>query len=91
MFKKIKEMVVEANEEALLADGFEAALIGYVEQFGRPPIALYDRPKCIEILVTRDKMTPEEAEEFFEFNTIGAWVGESTPAFATLYREEPKP
>lgn len=88
MFKKIKEMVAEANEEALLADGFEAALIGYVEQYGRPPIALYDRSKCIEILKTRDKMTHDEAEEFFEFNTIGAYMGEATPAFATIYQEK---
>ena len=26
-------------------------------------------------------MTLEEAEEFFEFNVIDAWVGERTPMF----------
>jgi hypothetical protein len=24
-------------------------------------------------------MSPEEAEEYIEFNCIGAWVGEQTP------------
>jgi len=26
-------------------------------------------------------MTWEEAEEYFEFNQMGAWVGDSTPCF----------
>ena len=57
----------------------EEAFIGLGEQFFNPPIAVYDREKCIEILA-RD-MTYEEAVEYFEFNVIGAWVGEQTPMF----------
>lgn len=83
-FKEIKNQLEEANPEALLADGFEDALIGYVERFGMEPVALYDRSKCIAILMKRDKMTEESAEEFFQFNVIGAGMGEGTPAFATL-------
>ena len=29
-------------------------------------------------------MTEEEAIEYLEFNTIGAWVGEKTPMFVSL-------
>jgi hypothetical protein len=29
-------------------------------------------------------MTREEAEEFFEFNTIGAWLGDATPVFIDM-------
>jgi hypothetical protein len=29
----------------------------------------------------RDGMTEEEAFEYLEFNTLGAWVGEETPMF----------
>ena len=76
------------NEEALLADGFEDAFLGMCGVFGRPPLATYDRDKCIEILVQRDEMTYEEAEEFFEFNVAGAWVGENTPIYLTLRRED---
>jgi hypothetical protein len=83
-FDELRNEIAEINSGALLADGYEAALIGYVERFGQPPLALYDRRKCIEILMKRDGMTDEEANEFFEFNTIGAWMGESTPAFATI-------
>lgn len=74
---------VLTDHEALLADGFEDALLGYAERFGMPIVAMYDRPKCIEVLCTRDGMTEEEAEEYFEFNVIGAWVGDSTPIFVT--------
>lgn len=85
-----KELLSEVNEEMLFADGYEDALIGYVERFGMGPVALYDRNKCIEILMKRDGMTDEEAEEFFSFNTIGAWMGDSTPAFAVIVpRKEP--
>jgi len=72
-----------ADADALMADGFEDALIGYSQQFTKT-VALYDYDKCIKILMERDGMTWEGAVEFFEFNVQGAWVGESTPAFATL-------
>lgn len=36
-------------------------------------------------LVT-DGMTQEEAEEFFEYNQIGAWMGDRTPVFVTLFK-----
>ena len=61
--------------------GFEEAFLGIGEQFSKPPIAVYDREKCIELLA-RD-MEYEEAEEYFEYNVIGGWVGEQTPMFLT--------
>lgn len=76
-FSDIKERITECNEEALLADGFEEALIGYVEIYYKT-VALYDKAKCLEILQKRDGMTAEEASEFFEFNTQGR-TPESTP------------
>jgi len=83
-YDAIVNIVTEANEDALLADGLEDALIGIVERFGQPPLALYDREKCIQIFMDRDGMTWQDAEEFFQLNVIGAWVGNGTPAFATL-------
>ena len=87
MSDEIKEQVAEINPDALLADGFEQALIGYVERACQPPIALYDRQKCIEILMLRDHMSINDANEFFEFNVIGAWMGDNTPAFATVLQK----
>ena len=82
-----KEWVAEWNEGALMADGFEEAIIGVSERFGREPIVAYDREKCIDILIERDGMDSVEAEEFFQFNTLGAWVGDGTPEFITVYKD----
>lgn len=77
--EKVTEVLDE--EEITLADGFADAFLGIGRQFGKP-IAVYSRSKCIEILM-RD-MDEEQAEEYFEFNMAGAWIGESTP----IYLEE---
>jgi hypothetical protein len=63
----------------LLADGLDEAFIGIGWQFNTP-LAVYDRDKCIEILESQG-MTPEEAQEYFYYNTQGAYVGEQTPIF----------
>ena len=79
----LHERVAEFDEEILLADGFECAFLGVAERCGSPPVAVYDRAACLRLLVSRDGMTPEGAEEFFEFNVAGAYVGERTPWFLT--------
>ena len=80
-FERNCDLIAEFNPEALLADGFEKALIGY-DKDGR---AVYDVHECISVLVHRDEMSPDEAEEFFEFNTLGAYVGENTPQFVWAF------
>lgn len=70
----------EVADGALLADGFEDALIGYGYQFNYP-IAVYSRKGCIDILMNDGIMDYEEATEYFDFNVAGAYVGESTPVF----------
>lgn len=77
----LREALAEIDEEMLMADGFDEALIGYAQRCGQPALAVYDRNKCIDIMVERDGMSYEEAEEFFEFNVVGAWVGDRTPLF----------
>lgn len=81
-----REKCAEYNDSMLFADGFDDALIGIVEQFGRPPVALYSYDMCITVLMERDSMEEEEAIEFFDYNVIGAYMGENTPSFATLLR-----
>ena len=70
----------EVADGALLADGFEDALIGYGYQFNYP-IAVYSRKGCIDILMNDGIMEYDEATEYFDFNVAGAYVGESTPVF----------
>jgi len=80
MTDDVKAWLAEAAPDALLADGFEDAILGIVERVGQPAIVIYDREKCIEILMA-DGTGRDEAEEYFEFNTSGAWVGNATPGF----------
>ena len=68
------------EEEMLFADGFESAFIGVGVRCGCPNIAVYDTKKCIASLMGQG-MTHEEALEYFDFNVVGAWVGEATPLF----------
>ena len=63
----------------LKADGFDEAIIGIAQRAGHGDLVAYDEAKCIEILA-RD-MSYEEAREYFEFNVLGAWVGDGTPIF----------
>lgn len=69
------------DEGVLFADGFDSAFLGISQQAGKPPVAAYDIDECIRVLRVRDGMTWEEAEEFFSFNTLCAYVGERTPVF----------
>jgi hypothetical protein len=68
----------------MLADGFEKAFIGTGCRFNIV-VAVYDYSKCVKILMKRDKMSEDEAEEWMSYNVIGAWVGEDTPVFVHLH------
>jgi hypothetical protein len=83
--EEIEEWVNEnyPDTEIMLPIGFAEAFIGVSTQFDRV-MAVYDRQKCIEILM-RD-MSEEDAYEYFEFNVAGAYVGENTPAFIELIK-----
>lgn len=84
-FDEIKAILAEHNPEAILLDGFEEALVGIACQFTKS-LACYDRALCIQILMKRDGMTEEMAEEYFEFNVAGAYLGENTPIILTDLR-----
>ena len=81
MKQELLEALGEINPEALLADGLEAALIGYTVNHHHAHVAVYDINKCIEVLVDRDGMSHEEADEYLSFNTLGAFVGENGPIY----------
>ena len=72
MLKEILEIYSE--EELLIADGFDEAVIGIDENSLR---IIYSIKKCIEILMK--DMPEEDALEYFSYNVSGAYVGEKTP------------
>lgn len=60
----------------LKADGFDEAIIGVDINSMR---LVYSIGKCINILMTDDEMSEEDAREYFSFNVTSAYVGENTP------------
>jgi hypothetical protein len=89
------EIVTEwyPDEQLLSADGFEDCIIGVAYDMSKSVYKLiYSRSKCLEVLITRDKMSKEDAEEFFEFNVESAYMGDKTPIYMDdmmFYGEEP--
>jgi len=64
-------------------DGYDDAICGVASRYGMNDVAAYDYDKVIGTMV-KDGMTEEEADEFFCFNQIGAWMGENTPVFVRM-------
>lgn len=82
--QEILERLDEEHEGLLKANGFDDAILGVAEGwFGHAHhcVVCYDYDKCVEILMTRDGMSDEDANEWLQFNTLGAYVGEYTPVF----------
>ena len=83
----MRTAIAEINPEALFMDGYDEAIIGIASRYGMNDVACYDYDKVIAEMV-KGGMTEEEADEFFQFNQIGAWLGENTPVFVRLMTPE---
>ena len=79
-----REQIMDAlvDAEALLAEGFESALIGHTQ--GGNTVAVYDYDMCVHVLMERDGMSCMDAVEFMEFNVVGSYAGEKTPLFVSI-------
>lgn len=83
---RVLAVMREANEGAMLADGFEDAFLGPAVRCGQQPLAAYSYEKAVRVLIARDGMTREEATEWMDFNVVSAWVGPGTPIW--IYEPE---
>lgn len=84
---KEEMMEILNDSESLIADGFDDCIIGIAERCSKQPLCVYDREKVIDELID-DGMSEEEAIEYFNYNIVGAWVGEGTPLFLTKLEDE---
>lgn len=87
MVEEIRNRINEVNPDALLADGFDDALVGTVF-VGGVWVALYDNRKCIDMLQEEYDMDYLQAVDHFSFNVAGAYYGENTPLFVDIHDEE---
>lgn len=79
--KYIEGLEKAENIKKLKMDGFDDCIEGIVERFGQIEILCYNKEKVIEKLMKEGECTYTEALEYYEFNQLGAWVGEGTPCF----------
>ena len=90
--EQIDEYADETDEKILLLGSepkdFEEAIIGIAHRFGMEPSVCYDYDKVIEIFAKQfaediedDEDPYEMAVEWFDYNVIGAWMGDTTPLY----------
>ena len=86
--EQINELALMNDQEMLFVgsdpEEFEDAIIGIANSFGASPVVAYDYEKMIEILVRQFEEEDDpwiSAIEWFEFNIIGAYMGEGTPIY----------
>jgi len=74
----LKDKLVALDPELLFADGYDDCIMGLTFKDG-VAVVIYSADLMIEKLC--EEMTEKEAQEFFDFNIYGAYVGERTPVY----------
>lgn len=69
------------SDDLLIMDGFDDCIVGIVERFGQDSYVIYDKELVLEKLQKDSSMSYEDAIEYYEYNQLGAYLGERTPAF----------
>jgi hypothetical protein len=80
----IREELTEEWGQAFLfmsEPDYDEAIIGVVEKAGGESVIAYDTQIILSIL--ERSMPIEEAQEFFEYNILGAYMGDKTPVYIT--------
>tara|TARA_R100001143_G_C3293293_1_gene102221 strand:+ start:328 stop:624 length:297 start_codon:yes stop_codon:yes gene_type:complete len=88
MNNTIIDQILELNPEALTADGYDRSIKGIGNRDGKP-VLLYSSDKCIQQLMEDNDWTYDDALDWFCYNTLGAYAGESTPLFEWEDEEQP--
>jgi hypothetical protein len=75
---ELRARISEQNPDAQLLDGFDEAIIGVVEMFGRPPVVCYDKDLVLDTITE----SGEDGQETFEC-ILGGNSDENAPVFLT--------
>ena len=80
----------DKKPELLYPTDMEDAIVGVCHHDWRTeqPLVVMDQNKIIDILMERDGMSYEEAQEFFDYNIAGAHMGPGTPLFVEPMTKE---
>ena len=81
--EKLEEIAEAHDLEFVFLEGFDDCIQGVIERQDWPPIICYNRIKIIQKLINGGMVDEGEAEEYFEYNILGSWMGDATPCFLT--------
>ena len=90
MKANLSDRLLEIGVETIMTmDGYDDCMVGVLHRYGLSKnVAVYDREKVLEKIMRLSDCSYSDAEEYYEFNQLGAWVGEGTPAFLVRLPEE---
>ena len=90
MKANLEDRLMEIGVENILTmNGYDDCIVGVLHRYGLSKnVAVYDREKVLEKIMRLSDCSYSDAEEYYEFNQLGAWVGEGTPAFLVRLPEE---
>lgn len=63
----------------------DEAIVGVAERINLNPVVVYDVDKILEIYMNIHGMSDIDALEMYNYNLLGAWIGEETPLFLTKF------
>ncbi len=88
----IKKFLASLNEDAVLYDDYDDALIGIAHRHGSGAIAAYDIAEVFKVIEKNlgPSCTEKDAVDHFEYKVMGTWAGEHTPIFIEVMKSKEK-
>ena len=83
----LERILEQYDQEFIQVTGYEDCVIGVCSRAASELFLLYDREKLLQKTCEIENWTYEEALEWHDFNTFGAWYGDATPGFIEVPHE----
>ena len=80
----LDQILEQYDQEFIKVTGYDDCVIGVCSRAGSELFLMYDREKLLQKTCEVEGWSMEASVEWHEFNTFGAWYGETTPGFMEL-------
>lgn len=83
LHERVLELMDEFVEDYILLEpreDYDPCIVGIARRFN-DTVLVYSTKLILEMLTKKQGMTLSDAEEWFGYNTVGAWLGDTTPIF----------
>ena len=87
-FEEMPDGLVVLGKEGEEADSFHKCIMGVIYGADVSDRVVYDSDMVIDTLMKNNDWDYEEAREWFDFNILGAYVGEGSPVYMYLHNSK---